>query len=256
LKPLVDAFTLLTIIPLPFGSGKESPSSRFAPFFFPVVGLLIGLGAAALFTLVDELLPQNLAAALVLVAIVLVAGALHIDGLADFFDGLFGGRDPESRLRIMKQPDVGAFGATAIVLTLAIDWIALSSLTPESIWIVLPVVGLVSRSAPLVIMSFTRYVSQNGLGADYTTIPKLALIVVILVTLVASAVIGGGPALSIAVGGVITAALVGLVAIKRIGGANGDVYGAGVELTVAVCLVGASGVIDAGGLFEPIWATL
>ena len=256
MKPFIDAFTLLTVIPLPFGRNSVSPPSRFAPLFFPFVGLLIGIGAAAAFELIDGLLPRNLAAALVVVAMVAVTGALHVDGLADFADGIFGGRDPESRLRIMKQPDIGAFGVTAVVLVLGVNWIALSSITLDSVWIVLPVVGLISRSAPLVIMSITNYVSANGLGKSYVGVPKPALVSVIFLTLVISAVIGGVPALSIAIGGLVSAAVIALFARKRIGGANGDVYGAGIELATTVCLIGAVGVIDAGGLFEPVWTTL
>ncbi|MEE8045828.1 MAG: adenosylcobinamide-GDP ribazoletransferase, partial [Dehalococcoidia bacterium] len=238
MKPLFDAFTLLTIIPVPFVKNHDSPPSRFAPLFFPIIGLLIGVGAASVFTLVDEFLPRNLASALVVTSIVAITGALHIDGLADFFDGMFGGHDSESRLRIMKQPEVGAFGVSAVVLVLLIDWAALSSITSDDAWIVLPLVGLVSRTAPLMVMATTNYVSANGLGQSYAGLSKSALIVMLVFTLAVAAVIGGGPALSAAIVGLIAAALVGLFARKRIGGANGDVYGASVELVAAVCLIG------------------
>jgi cobalamin synthase len=52
------------------------------------------------------------------------------------------------------------------------------------------------------------------------------------------------------------AVLVTLFAKRRIGGSNGDVYGAAVELVTAVCLIGASGVVDAGGIFEAAWTGL
>lgn len=255
MKPFVEAFTLLTIIPLPFGSGSSSPPSRFAPLFFPLVGLIIGLGAAALFALIDEFLPRNLTAALVVVFTVGITGALHVDGLADFADGVFGGQTPESRLSIMKKPDIGTFGVAAVVLALGVNWMALSSLTLGSVWIFLPIIGIVSRTAPLVIMSITKYVSANGLGSQYVGIPKPALIVVILLSLVISAAVGGGPTLSIAVGGIVAALVVGLLAKKRLGGANGDVYGAGIELAVFICLIGAAGVVDAGAITDPFWTS-
>jgi adenosylcobinamide-GDP ribazoletransferase len=257
LKPVVDAFRLLTIIPLPFGSSNDSPPSKYSPLFFPFVGLLIGVGAAAAYAFFDELLPGELAAALTIVTVVIATGALHVDGLADFVDGMFGGRDPESRMRIMKQPDIGAFGVTAVVLVLVIDWLALFSLTVENAWIVLPMVGLMSRSAPLVVMTLTRYVSSSGgLAQSYVGIPKPALVFAIIVAVVISAVIGGGLALSIALAGLVMAVLVAFFAKRRIGGSNGDVYGAAVELVTAVCLIGASGVVDAGGMFEAVWTNI
>lgn len=221
---------------------------------FPLVGILIGFGAVGSFIVLDELLPKNIAAALVLVALAIITGALHVDGLADFSDGLFGGRDLESRLRIMKQPDIGAFGVTSVVLVLAVDWIALSTLTTSDLWILLPVAVMISRTAPLVIMSITDYVSSNGLGNSYVGIPKLALATVIVITFAYSAAIGGGPALSLSIAGFASALGVGLLARKRIGGANGDVYGAGIEITLAVCLVGAAGIVDAGAIVEPVWS--
>jgi adenosylcobinamide-GDP ribazoletransferase len=256
LKPFFDAFTLLSVIPVPFVKSRVSAPSRFAPLLFPFVGLLIGVTAAAVFAFTDEFLPRSLAAALALAAAVIITGALHIDGLADFFDGVFGGHDPEGRLRIMKQPDIGAFGVAAVVLVLLIDWVAISSIDPPNMWIVLPLVGLVSRTAPLVVMSFTSYVSANGLGQSYTGLTKPALIAAIIVAGGVAAVIGGGFALAVAGAGLVVAILVGAIAKTRLGGANGDVYGASIELVAAVCVIGAAGVVDAGGMFEPVWTTL
>ena len=209
-----------------------------------------------MFAVFDDLLPRSLAAALTIAAVVIITGALHIDGRADFFDGMFGGSDPDSRLRIMKQPDVGAFGVATVVLVLIIDWIALSSISVTMAWIVLPLAGVVSRAAPLVVMGLTSYVSQNGLGQSYVKLSKIALIVSIVLAVVVAAVIGGGLSLSIAIAGLVAAVLIGFFSKKRIGGANGDVYGASIELVVVVCLVGAAGVVDACGRFEAVWTNL
>jgi len=255
-KPFVDALTLLTIIPAPIGRSNDSAPSRFAPLAFPVIGLLLGFGATGLLTLFDEFLPGNLAAALVVAALALITGALHVDGLADFSDGIFGGRDPESRIRIMKQPEIGAFGVTSIVLVLGVSWLALSSLAAADLWILLPVTVMISRTAPLVIMSITSYVSPNGLGTNYVDVPKPILLIVVVITLAISAVVGGGPTLSLAFVGLLAALVVGLLAKKRLGGANGDVYGAGVEISLAVCLVIAAGIVDAGAIVEPVWSGL
>jgi cobalamin synthase len=105
-------------------------------------------------------------------------------------------------------------------------------------------------------MSFTSYVSANGLGQSYTGLTKPALIAAIIVAGGVAAVIGGGFALAVAGAGLVVAILVGAIAKTRLGGANGDVYGASIELVAAVCVIGAAGVVDAGGMFEPVWTTL
>ncbi len=261
MKPLVSAFTLLTVIPVPFTRnrrGDPGPGpSKFAPLFFPLVGLAIGLAMAGVFAFADLFLPVPLAAALTLAAGVALTGAIHIDGLADFTDGVFGGRSAEDRLRIMKLPDVGAFGLAAVVLVLLIDWTAVSSFSTSNAWVVLALVGLISRTAPLVVMSMTTYVSfqgpGQGLGQSYIGLSRPALAGSVLFAVGIAFVIGGWQALAVAVVGLLMAFAVGAFASKRLGGATGDVYGASVELAFVVGLIGAVAVMDAGEKLEPIW---
>jgi adenosylcobinamide-GDP ribazoletransferase len=88
---------------------------------FPGVGILAGIVAAAVYALMQALLPDTtftplVAAALSTAATVLLTGGFHEDGLADTADGLGGGYDREHVLQIMKDSRVGAFGAMALVL--------------------------------------------------------------------------------------------------------------------------------------------
>ena len=258
MKALVDAFTLLTIIPVPSGKNDDPDAgpSKFAPLFFPLVGGLIGLAMAAVFALVDLFLPVPLVAALVLATGVALTGAIHIDGLADYADGVFGGRTAEDRLRIMKLPDVGAFGVVAVVLVLLVDWTAMSSMTTPGTWAALVVAGLVSRTAPLVVMSFTSYLPAEGLGQSYTGLSKLAIAGSVAFTFAIAFAIGGWLALAVASGGLVTALAIGILAKKRLGGATGDVYGASIEFSFAAALIGAVAVVGAGEKLEPIWVRL
>ncbi len=249
------------MIPVPFtGSNAPTAPSKFAPLFFPLIGLVIGLAMASAFALIGLVLPVQLAAALMLAAGVALTGAIHIDGLADFTDGAFGGRNTEDRLRIMKLPDVGAFGMTAVVLVLLVDWTAVSSLGDSNSWVVLALAGLISRTAPLVVMSMTSYISLQapgqGLGQSYVGLSRSALLATVFIVVGIAFAIGGWLAVAAAFAGLLMAFVVGAFAKKRLGGANGDVYGASVELSFAVALIGAIAVIDAGEKFEPIWSGL
>ena len=62
---------------------------------------------------------------------IVLTRALHLDGLADWADALGGGRDPEARLRIMKDPHLGAFGVVALVCVLLAKWVAWERLFSE-----------------------------------------------------------------------------------------------------------------------------
>lgn len=258
MKPLLDAFTLLTVIPVPFANRYDTAAgpSKSAPIFFPLVGMFVGLAMAAVFVVADLFLPVLPVAALVVAAGVAPTGAIHIDGLADFTDGVFGGRTVEDRLRIMKLPDVGAFGVVAVVLVLLVDWATISSLTAPGVWAALALAGLVSRTAPLVVMLMTAYLPPEGLGQSYRGLSRLVVAGSVTFTFLVAVVIGGWLALAVTLAGLLMAIAVGVVAKKRLGGATGDVYGASVELSFAVAMIGVIAIADADEKLEPIWVGL
>jgi adenosylcobinamide-GDP ribazoletransferase len=118
-RHFVSAVQFLTIIPISRTGGFEA---RFAAPFFPMVGLLIGVVIATLDTGVAYVWPEPVAALIDVVALALITGALHLDGLADSADGLYGRRPPELALSIMKDSRVGAIGLVVVVCCLALKW--------------------------------------------------------------------------------------------------------------------------------------
>ena len=103
--------------------GYSPEQLRASAAHFPGVGVLVGAVAAAVFALLQALLPDStfttlIAAVFSTIATVLVTGGFHEDGLADVADGLGGSYDRARALEIMKDSRVGAFGAMALVLAL------------------------------------------------------------------------------------------------------------------------------------------
>ncbi len=89
----------------------------------PVVGLLLGLLAAAVLYVSGHLLHTGslVAAALSVGSLAVLTRALHLDGLADLADGL-GSRKPAAEaLDIMRRSDIGPFGVVTLVLTLLLQ---------------------------------------------------------------------------------------------------------------------------------------
>lgn len=102
---------------LPAGRAPHRPPNldRMAPIL-PFASLVIGLGPAALMLVLAWLgLPAGVAAVIGTLAMVIVTGAMADDALADAADGLFGGRDPQHRLEIMRDSRHGTYGVLAIV---------------------------------------------------------------------------------------------------------------------------------------------
>jgi len=96
---------------------------RASAAHFPGIGVIVGGAAAAVFALLQALLPATtftplVAASLSTVLTVWLTGGFHEDGLADVADGLGGSYDRARALEIMKDSRVGAFGAMALVLAL------------------------------------------------------------------------------------------------------------------------------------------
>ena len=96
---MLDLISFLTQIPVRKGIRIEEVAGR--SYLFPFVGLLIGLVVAVVAFVAFRLLgvATEIAALLTLLALYLVTGLLHLDGLADFFDGVMapGSREEKKR---------------------------------------------------------------------------------------------------------------------------------------------------------------
>src|SRR5262245_62763461 len=133
LRPLLFAWHFLTAVPL--SRNHHEPASdqlASAMLWYPFVGLLIGGVLAATDVLLNRWLSNDVVAVLVIALLVIMTRGLHQDGLADMIDALAGGRTPAGRLSIMRDPRIGAIGATGLFLSLMLRYGALVSL-PESV---------------------------------------------------------------------------------------------------------------------------
>lgn len=115
---------------LPVRVRFERGDLRRAVGAFPLVGLLVATtGIGARWSL-EPWSGTPLATIGALTAMVLATGAFHEDGFADAADGLWGGRTPEERLRIMRDSRLGTYGTVALVLLFATK---LAALVPMSL---------------------------------------------------------------------------------------------------------------------------
>jgi adenosylcobinamide-GDP ribazoletransferase len=78
-----------------------------------------------------QVFPLQVAVVFAMLSRVLVTGALHEDGLADFMDGFGGGGgDRERTLEIMKDSHTGVYGVIGLVFYFLLSCILLSGLQP------------------------------------------------------------------------------------------------------------------------------
>jgi adenosylcobinamide-GDP ribazoletransferase len=236
MKGLVAAFAFLTRLPVWRGPLRDVDLGRSVGFF-PLVGLVLGFLLTGLAAALPAATPPALAAVLLAALLALLTGGLHLDGVADVFDALGGGRGDRARmLDIMRDSRIGAHGAAALTLLLIAKVAALAAIVERRDLVALLAFGTVARWLAALLVVLFPYVRAEGLGRAFSGQagrPQIAIATGVVVVVVA--ILGPGlipPALG-------AAAAVLAFAFwlhRRLGGLTGDVYGAAIELGEVVML--------------------
>jgi adenosylcobinamide-GDP ribazoletransferase len=224
------ALQFLTRIPVNFAIHYSNKRLGQSPLFYPFIGLLIGLTLCLLAIL---LAAKNnaLSATLILSVWILITGGLHLDGLADCSDAWAGGLNDKARtLKIMKDPSVGPIAVIILVLLLLLKWSALQSLLQQNNHLVaLLITPVLGRVSILLLMLSSPYVSEKGLASTLLNyLPKQAA-QFLSFSLLALCI--GLSNLVVILPSLLVIALIRYLAMQRIQGVTGDVYGASVELS-------------------------
>ena len=117
---------------LPVWRLHQPPTEAYATVVehWPLTGWLTGGVMALTLFLGCHILPFPIAVILAVLVRLWVTGALHEDGLADFFDGFGGGVDRQRILAIMKDSHIGTYGVIALIFYFALLCGVLMSLPP------------------------------------------------------------------------------------------------------------------------------
>jgi adenosylcobinamide-GDP ribazoletransferase len=160
-----------------------------------------------------------------------VTGAFHEDGLADVFDGLWGGWTVEDRLRIMRDSRLGTYGTIALVTVLALRVTLLAGLDPSWFWRATLVGHVVGRASILVLIRLLPPADDGGSGAAVSEPVGVGGTVVASITVVAVCVVAlGGFAWVPLAAALIPIALTVRLYRRRLGGIVGDALGATTQL--------------------------
>jgi len=251
-RPLTDfaaAIGFLTLIPI----GRRWPDDRpprsvgWYGWIGWILGTLALLPLAVLRSRIDlHLMPQALLAGVLVVTVwALLTRFLHWDGLADSFDGIWGGHTPERRLEIMRDSHIGAFGITAIVLVALVQVACVTLLVSKGVfWPLLaaPVAARFSLSLAAWELPAAR---PDGLGrsaigraGSYERLVAGASLLGLLVCLSLGAT--SRQFIWVVAAGVIAGLAVPRMLSKPVGGMTGDLFGATVVLIETIVLLTAA----------------
>jgi adenosylcobinamide-GDP ribazoletransferase len=208
---------------------------------FPLAGLAIGLVLALFDLLASSLWSPAVAGVLDVVLLAAITGALHLDGLADTADGLYGHHEPQKALAIMKDSRVGAMGLVIVVCVLLTKAAALGSID-QGRFLALTIVPAYARSAMIFGIRFLTYArGREGTGSPFFEAPLSALDFRFVAAPVILSLFLGWRGLLMNLFFVAATAVLIFIYRQKLAGITGDLLGAMVEiietlLFLAVCL--------------------
>jgi len=250
---MLDLISFLTQIPIKKNVRIEDVKAK--SYLFPFVGLLIGLIVAGVAFVAFGLLgaATDIAALLTLLALYLVTGLLHLDGLADFFDGVMAPGSREEKRRAMKDDKIGIAGLFATIFVLLLTLFAIETVGADltaaafgfnlvsfygfaSVFIIAEVSAKLSMNTCLALGRGAR--GAEGLGTLFirSSSPQkylAALLSAVLIALLFTASFR----FCIVFTGIVVAVVVSYVAKRKFGAVSGDVVGASNELARCATLL-------------------
>jgi len=166
LKGFYMSLGMFCAIPLPFHIWDEKLTSIMVASF-PLVGLFIGAlwWGVALLT-ISLSLPLMLTAAILTIVPFLIAGFIHLDGYMDTSDALLSYRNLEGRLRILKDPNVGAFAVIMLVILLILQFAAMHSIAENAGYLALiAAIAVISRCCSAFSIFTLRHMPESNYAA-------------------------------------------------------------------------------------------
>ena len=245
IKNFFEQFIILiqfmTRIPIPLKTSYSEKKLGKSIKFFPLVGLIIGLilyftNFLIITYLKNIFYNKTIIAIFLIILEILIVGIIHIDGLADTFDGLFSYAKKEKMLEIMKDSRIGTNGTVILILY----FITKTTLTSEIIMInpkYLIICPIIARLSTPINAGFSNYARKSGMSNSiisendiFEAIFSLALSTILVFYI-------------ISIKGIITIFIAFIFIIifmlnvrKKIDGITGDTMGACLELTSILVL--------------------
>ena len=230
--------TFLTAIPLGRRAEVAPRHLESGVLLFPIVGAVVGTLVATTAWVASLAFPPVIAGVIAVSCGILVTGALHLDGLADVADGVGAALSGGDAAEAMRDPRLGVFGGTALVLDLLLKISVVAALAEGGTYPTEVVAaGAVARVAPIAVAAALPYVGSRHTwtrAIGWRTCVGASLLAVAIGVVAVGAAFT--PMVIVAAAGT---AIVGRWAAVRLGGATGDVFGAAVELSETLALAAA-----------------
>jgi len=207
--------------------------------YYPLIGAILGGTIAGVHWLLSQRLAPMAATTVVVVVLIVLTGALHMDGLADMCDGFYKGRNKSEVLAIMKDSHSGAMALVGVFCVLALKLAFLWSLPQTVLPKALTLMPVAGRWSMVLLASLSPYARPEGGTAkgyvDYAG--RKEVVIAALLTAFLAGLIFKGIGLVGLAGTTLFVFLFWRYVMAKIQGVTGDVLGAGGEISECIYLL-------------------
>ena len=239
MKNLIYGFimdlSMFTIIPMPCSFWKEE-GRRHMMKLYPLVGLIVGLINYFVYRiLLNFNISIILLSAITMVTPFILTGMIHLDGFMDVSDALLSRRNKEEKIRILKDPNTGAFSVIALAILFILEFSAIHTVIEKSIVLPIVVIPIISRALMGILLLKRDSMKESSLGAYYKKgTNKFDIIILYSFIIIAALImcfIASYKGILISLGVIISALISVNKSTKELGGMSGDSAGYGLVIS-------------------------
>jgi adenosylcobinamide-GDP ribazoletransferase len=228
---MLDLIGFFTRIPTGKTSLKKAAEYSFLlPALGGFIGLLVGIFSFFIFKYMYDFL----AALLTIVFLYLITGLNHLDGLADFADGLYTSGSKKRRIKAMKDIKIGIAGVTFVIFAILFLLYAFFMIKGDIYKII--IAEICAKTSMLSALFFGKSI-KSGIGKIFIEkLNKSVFPFVILFSLVISFILLKFFGVLVIFVSIVVSLIIVMIAQRAFNGISGDVIGAVNEISRLVCL--------------------
>lgn len=229
IKSFFVAFAMYSKIPVPRFEWKKE-NMQYALTFFPLIGLIVGGLNLVWFNYSFDKVGEIMRVCIAVIIPLIITGGIHIDGYMDVMDALHSYGDKNKKLRIMKDPHIGAFAVINLLVYYLLFAAGYSQIYNFRMMAVVSLGFYLSRILSGIFAISYKSAGGEGMLYEFTSKARLGAVRVSLVlqliicgmVILAMDIITGGAVL---IANAILFVYVYSVCTREFGGINGDSCG-------------------------------
>ncbi|WP_295610276.1 adenosylcobinamide-GDP ribazoletransferase [uncultured Methanobrevibacter sp.] len=225
IRSLLGLLTFSTILPINVFTSIEYMTKL--TWCWPFLHIFIGILAAVCGYVSIEFLHLNsfFTAAIVYAFLMIITGYNHLDGVMDMADGVMVHGPPEKKIRIMKDPSVGAGGVATLFLVASLTIAGLYSILDYNFILGIIICEMTAKTSLLTTALLSKPLTP-GIGSYFMKETNVSnYLVSILIIAVIALLLGNFVGLMGVMGAIVSGLLIAVIARRNFVLANGDVLG-------------------------------